>query len=52
PPPLLLTYHPNYLSNPLLPHHPIQLIQILTSQLSPRRERPPCMTMPILTKHI
>uniref|UniRef100_UPI0037D9EC93 arginine deiminase family protein n=1 Tax=Staphylococcus epidermidis TaxID=1282 RepID=UPI0037D9EC93 len=44
PPPLLLTYHPNYLSNQFLPHHPIKLIQIPPTQLLPRPPPPPSIT--------
>ncbi|WP_398574670.1 arginine deiminase family protein [Staphylococcus epidermidis] len=52
PPALLLTYHPNYLSNQFLPHHCIKLIQIPRTQLLPPPPPPRSMTQPLITQHL
>ncbi|CAM4433363.1 arginine deiminase [Paenibacillus macerans] len=51
-PGVVVTYDRNYVSNALLREHGIEVIEILSSELSRGRGGPRCMSMPIVRKDI
>lgn len=51
-PGVVVTYDRNYVSNELLRQHGIEVIEIISSELSRGRGGPRCMSMPILRKDI
>ncbi|WP_398570945.1 arginine deiminase family protein [Staphylococcus aureus] len=51
-PPLVLTYHTNYLSNHLFTQKPIKLIQISPTHFLPPPPPPTSITQPLFTQHI
>ncbi|MDA2363131.1 arginine deiminase [Bacillus cereus] len=51
-PGVVVTYDRNYVSNTLLREHGIEVIEILSSELSRGRGGPRCMSMPIVRKDI
>ncbi|TKH73660.1 arginine deiminase [Bacillus cereus] len=51
-PGVVVTYDRNYVSNTLLREHGIEVIEVLSSELSRGRGGPRCMSMPIVRKDI
>ncbi|MDZ5606000.1 arginine deiminase [Bacillus pseudomycoides] len=51
-PGVVVTYDRNYVSNALLREHGIEVIEVLSSELSRGRGGPRCMSMPIVRKDI
>ncbi|HEF5710555.1 TPA: arginine deiminase [Bacillus cereus] len=51
-PGVVVTYDRNYVSNMLLREHGIEVIEVLSSELSRGRGGPRCMSMPIVRKDI
>ncbi|MFJ5744866.1 arginine deiminase [Bacillus cereus] len=51
-PGVVVTYDRNYVSNKLLREHGIEVIEVLSSELSRGRGGPRCMSMPIVRKDI
>ncbi|MEC3017936.1 arginine deiminase [Bacillus cereus] len=51
-PGVVVTYDRNYVSNTLLREHGIEVIEVLSSELSRGRGGPCCMSMPIVRKDI
>ncbi|AIM34179.1 arginine deiminase [Bacillus thuringiensis serovar kurstaki str. YBT-1520] len=51
-PGVVVTYDRNYVSNTLLREHGIEVIEVLSSELSRGRWGPRCMSMPIVRKDI
>ncbi|PGO58342.1 arginine deiminase [Bacillus cereus] len=51
-PGVVVTYDRNYVSNTLLREHGIEVIEVLSSELSRGRGGPRCMSMPIVSKDI
>ncbi|HDR4462487.1 arginine deiminase [Bacillus cereus group sp. MYBK249-1] len=51
-PGVVVTYDRNYVSNTLLREHGIEVIEVLSSELSRGRGGPRCMSMPIIRKDI
>ncbi|EOP98596.1 arginine deiminase [Bacillus cereus HuB4-4] len=51
-PGVVVTYNRNYVSNTLLREHGIEVIEVLSSELSRGRGGPRCMSMPIVRKDI
>ncbi|MDM5186881.1 arginine deiminase [Bacillus sp. DX4.1] len=51
-PGVVVTYDRNYVSNSLLREHGIEVIEVLSSELSRGRGGPRCMSMPIVRKDI
>ncbi|MBY0599982.1 arginine deiminase [Bacillus bingmayongensis] len=51
-PGVVVTYDRNYVSNALLREHGIEVIEVLSSELSRGRGGPHCMSMPIVRKDI
>ncbi|UDV98843.1 arginine deiminase [Bacillus cereus] len=49
---VVVTYDRNYVSNTLLREHGIEVIEVLSSELSRGRGGPRCMSMPIVRKDI
>ncbi|HDX9589985.1 TPA: arginine deiminase [Bacillus pseudomycoides] len=51
-PGVVVTYDRNYVSNALLREHGIEVVEVLSSELSRGRGGPRCMSMPIVRKDI
>jgi arginine deiminase len=51
-PGVVVTYDRNYISNELLRQHGIEVVEILSSELSRGRGGPRCMSMPIVRENI
>lgn len=51
-PGVVVTYDRNYVSNALLREHGVEVIEVLSSELSRGRGGPRCMSMPIVRKDI
>jgi arginine deiminase len=51
-PGVVVTYDRNYISNDLLRQHGIEVIEILSSELSRGRGGPRCMSMPIVREDL
>ncbi|MDM8364840.1 arginine deiminase [Bacillus thuringiensis] len=51
-PGVVVTYDRNYVSNTLLREHGIEVVEVLSSELSRGRGGPRCMSMPIVRKDI
>ena len=51
-PGVVVTYDRNYVSNALLREHGVEVVEVLSSELSRGRGGPRCMSMPIVRKDI